>query len=221
MGMRTFKFTRGRVRQAQRRHTTRLWTSSTFFLSPRSHGLEARLTTALQLNVNDWKVRAAAHERLTYASEVLRYDKEGRKEPHTCGFQTDLLVYDTNEQEDWIPRVAIECKQGITTHDALTYSTKAALHKQVHPYLRYGLLIGGYESSVPGRVIRHGAYFDFMMFWSSQDPTREKWAEFINLLREEIKTSRILQDLLTESRLRERKKFWLFHRTLRLKESQC
>ena len=45
---------------------------------------------------------------------------------------------------------------GVTTHDALTYSTKAATHKHVHPYLRYGFLAGGIQT-IPGRLIKHGA----------------------------------------------------------------
>jgi hypothetical protein len=184
--------------------------------------LEARLTGVFQeSDLDDCQVRVCAHERLTYAYEVLSYDKEARRVPCSSGFQTDLLIYDTNQREDWIPRVVVECKQGITTHDALTYSTKAALHKQVHPYLRYGILIGGYDTALPGRLIRHGAYFDFMMFWSSQDPTREEWEEFISVLTEEVKASRILKTLLTGTRSRSRMKFWLLHRALRLRESEC
>ena len=32
----------------------------------------------------------------------------------------------------------MEFKQGLSTHDVLTYSAKATRHKQVYPYLRYG-----------------------------------------------------------------------------------
>ena len=49
-------------------------------------------------------------------------------------YETDLLVYDALDQDAWIPRVVIECKlEGVTTHDAITYSRKASTHKQVHP----------------------------------------------------------------------------------------
>jgi hypothetical protein len=72
------------------------------------------------------------------------------------------------------PRV-VECKQGVTTHDALTSSTKAATHKQVHPYLRYGCRLGGYETALPDRLIRHMAHFDFMLFWESQQPSKREW----------------------------------------------
>jgi hypothetical protein len=52
------------------------------------------------------------------------------------GYQTDLLISERlDDGEDWTPRVVVEFKLGsVTTHDALTYSAKAATHKNVHPY---------------------------------------------------------------------------------------
>jgi hypothetical protein len=114
--------------------------------------------------------------------------------------------------------VVLECKTwGISTHDALTYSAKPATHKHVHPYLRYGILLGDFGTALPGWLIRHGAYFDFMMVWSSQEPTGEEWAELIEVLADEVRASRMLQSLLTESRSQARRKFRLLHRPLRLK----
>ncbi|GAI54911.1 unnamed protein product, partial [marine sediment metagenome] len=50
----------------------------------------------------------------------------------------------------------------VTTHGAITYSQKASTHKNVHPYLRYGILLGNRKHyPLPGRLFRHGAYFDF------------------------------------------------------------
>jgi hypothetical protein len=183
-----------------------------------ARSLQERLDIELRsCDTEGWAVRVDAGDRLAYAHEILRYDKGGPADVHTPGYQTDLLAYDIRDTGDWIPRVVVECKQGITTHDALTYSTKACTHKQVHPYLRYGLLIAGYETALPGRVIRHGAYFDFMMVWSSQEPTQEEWADLIEVLSGEVGSSRTLQALLTESRLQERERFRLLHRPLRLK----
>jgi len=55
--------------------------------------------------------------------------------------ETDLLVVENLDEVKWTPRVVIEAKGNgaINTHDAITYSHKAATHRQVHPYLRYGL----------------------------------------------------------------------------------
>ena len=75
-------------------------------------------------------------------------------EPHApkrgqSAFETDLCVFETVGSEPVkIPRVVMEFKQGLSTHDVLTYSAKATRHKQVYPYLRYGLVIGK-EGSLP------------------------------------------------------------------------
>src|SRR4051812_41605171 len=123
--------------------------------------------------------------RLAYAHEILRYSRENVATSRSAGYQTDLLIYDEYSDSSWIPRVVVECKLGgVTTHDALTYSTKAATHKHVHPYLRYGILIGAYGGRVlPGRLIRHGAYFDFMAVVEGADLTDRDWAELSEVLR--------------------------------------
>ncbi|GAB4286004.1 MAG: hypothetical protein Kow0081_4020 [Candidatus Dojkabacteria bacterium] len=63
----------------------------------------------------------------------------------------------------------IEAKiNSVTTHDAITYSQKAQTHKNVHSYLRYGILIGNRKDyALPGRLFRHGQHFDFMLSWKS------------------------------------------------------
>jgi hypothetical protein len=54
----------------------------------------------------------------------------------------------------------MEFKGRITTHDVLTYSAKARKHKQVYPYLRYGIIVSE-ETFVPGRVFTHNEALDF------------------------------------------------------------
>ena len=44
-------------------------------------------------------------------------------------FQTDLCVFEQKSEDVSIPRVVMEFKTGISTHDVLTYSTKATKHK--------------------------------------------------------------------------------------------
>jgi hypothetical protein len=138
--------------------------------------LHLRLCDALRdCDEGEWTVRVDPGKKLTYAFEILRYGPQGPERPYSASYQTDALIYDTRKNGDWIPRVVVECKTGkVTTHDALTYSTKAATHKHVHPYLRYGVLIGAFGAALPGRLIRHGAYFDFMMVWSSDEPSSEE-----------------------------------------------
>jgi hypothetical protein len=129
--------------------------------------LRPRLQAALApCAEGEWHVRVGAGRKLAYACEIHAYGTEEPHRPGVAKYETDLLVYDARGQEEWVPRVVVECKSGaVTTHDALTYSTKAPTHKHVHPYLRYGVLIGDFGTALPGRLIRHGAYFDFMMVW--------------------------------------------------------
>ena len=106
----------------------------------------------------------------------------------------------------WIPRVVIECKiDAVTTHDALTYSAKAATHKHVHPYLRYGILIGEMHC-VPSRLVHHGTQFDFMAAWAGDKPASGELKAFIDVLREEVRASRLLEQLMKTH------KFKLLHR---------
>lgn len=75
-------------------------------------------------------------------------------------FQTDLCIFERMEAELLIPRVVLEFKLRLTTHDVLTYSTKARRHKQVYPYLRYGLIIRDVPT-IPPRFFRHNDGLDF------------------------------------------------------------
>lgn len=75
-------------------------------------------------------------------------------------FQTDLCVFENKGEDVSIPRVVMEFKTRITTHDVLTYSAKATKHKQVYPYLRYGIVASN-ETAVPGRLFTHNESLDF------------------------------------------------------------
>lgn len=167
-------------------------------------------------------VSVDAGYRLAYANEVFRYgwESDDAKKPRRPGYQTDLLICDHDAEKTWwVPRVVIECKvKGVTTHDALTYSAKAATHKQVHPYLRYGIVIGDYGTAVPARLVRHGAHFDFMTIWRGPEPRASEWVELVGVLKMEIDASRKLERLLGE-RSKSSKKFRLLHRPLVLIES--
>lgn len=75
-------------------------------------------------------------------------------------FQTDLCIFEMKSENVAIPRVVLEFKTRISTHDVLTYSAKATKHKQVYPYLRYGLVASD-ETAVPGRLFTHNESLDF------------------------------------------------------------
>ena len=179
--------------------------------------LASRINESLPFKMDgSWRARAVAAKRLAYANEIVMYRADEAKH-HSPGYQTDILVFDENAQDEWIPRIVIECKVGsVTTHDALTYSTKAATHKHVHPYLRYGILVANFGNALPGRLIRHGAYFDFMMTWAGVEPTQNEWTCLSKLLNDELQASRDLQRLFSGKHGKNPKTFSVLHRKLRL-----
>ena len=163
--------------------------------------------------------RVADGRKLPYTFEIHEYHKNEVVDPEVSRYETDLLFFDALENERWIPRLVVECKLGsVSTHDALTYSSKAATHKHVHPYLRYGILIGKHgDEAIPWRLFKHGAYFDFMATWVSAEPSAIEWSDFVELVIQEIEASRKMQVLLTTNRSPKRTKYRVIHRPLRLK----
>lgn len=105
-------------------------------------------------------------------------------------FQTDLCVFDVSTQGVRLPRVVLEVKSDLTTHDILTYSAKAAKHKSVYPYLRYGFVLTR-PSTVPRRFFKHNDALDFCIAIGDVGP------DVVRLLvEEELASSVQLQQLL-------------------------
>jgi len=77
-------------------------------------------------------------------------------------FQTDLCIFEKKSEDVSIPRVVMEFKTRITTHDVLTYSAKATKHKQV------------YSCSPAGKFhlrVRHNRQSTRML----RDKTAQRW----------------------------------------------
>jgi len=106
-------------------------------------------------------------------------------------FQTDLCVLEVIKEDVRIPRVVLEFKKTFSTHDVLTYSAKARKHKQVYPYLRYGLVIGS-ESTVPGRFFTHNESLDFCVAAATYKANR-LYELFVGLLCDEVAAFRELE----------------------------
>jgi hypothetical protein len=106
-------------------------------------------------------------------------------------FETDLCIFERRAANLRIPRVVLEFKPRLSTHDVLTYSTKARKHKQVYPYLRYGLVVAGH-AAVPGRFYTHNEALDFCLAVKGL-PARSLAATLGRLLKSEIACSRRLQ----------------------------
>jgi len=113
-------------------------------------------------------------------------------------FETDLCVFERRTANLRIPRVVLEFKPGLSSHDVLTYSTKARKHKQVYPYLRYGLVVARH-SAVPGRFYTHNEALDFCL--AVKDLPARTLADVLSrLLKKEIACSRCLQVMAFEPR---------------------
>lgn len=157
--------------------------------------------------------------KMPYAQEILSYNIDFQEDKmNTSVFETDLLVY---EKSDVIkPRIIIEAKiNSVTTHDAITYSYKAQTHKNVTPYLRYGIMLGNRKHyPLPGRLYRHGTNFDFMISFRDFILSEEEKVTFIDLIRKEISYSQKTEEMIYESRSRNRKHYSLLQKELRLEE---
>lgn len=113
------------------------------------------------------------------------------------GFEQDILVFDqvADGQTSVVPRIVAELKYGsVTTHDVIVYSEKADRIRRVYPYVRYGLVIGGFDH-IPGRVLRLGQRFDFIATISTE-LSENQLTGLCKLMREEAEASVTLTDML-------------------------
>lgn len=112
----------------------------------------------------------------------------------SSAFQTDLCVFEEKPSGVKIPRVVLEFKGVITTHDVLTYSAKARKHKQVYPYLRYGVVMSE-ETHVPGRVFTHNEALDFALALHNFK-THRLHEILASTIQAEVQASRRLEDIM-------------------------
>lgn len=177
------------------------------------------LAPKIQNKLEKSRLSVTAGKKLPYAYEVLAYDENSKPaQSLPTEYQTDMLITENVDGGKWIPRVVIEAKlRSVTTHDAITYSHKAFTHRQVHPYIRYGILVGQREHyPLPGRLFRHGTQFDFMVSWVKLEPTKKEMDCLINILTREIEASQIMEHIIFDSRQRNRAHYTALHKELRL-----
>ena len=166
---------------------------------------------------SDQSLKIETQLKLPYGYEIRAYRQEREPESEAIEFATDFIVVE-NLDGGWKPRVVVEAKVGsVTTHDAITYSQKAANHRAVFPYLRYGIMIGNRQHyPLPGRLYRHGTQFDFMISFQWYEPSPREIAAFRGVLMAEVEASQALERMIYESRRRDRDHHTLFHRRLDL-----
>lgn len=125
--------------------------------------------------------------------EVMSQEQVRKPKRGASAFQTDLCIFEDKTPEISIPRVVIEFKTKVTTHDILTYSAKATRHKQIYPYLRYGILASG-EKTVPGRVFTHNESLDFFASVEGLEEA-DLVAFFASLFKAEVATSKCMEKI--------------------------
>ena len=137
-------------------------------------------------------------KKIPYAFEISSFDEEWGVDADSfdeTSFETDMVIYEKVD-EKIIPRVIVESKVGtVTTHDAITYSHKAMYHKNVIPFVRYGIMLGARETyPLPGRLFRHGTNFDFLFSFVDYEPSEKEVTTFVDMLKREITYSRQIED---------------------------
>ena len=104
-------------------------------------------------------------------------------------FQTDLCIF-LKKSVVLLPKVVFEFKSSLSTHDVITYSNKAKRHKQIYPYLRYGLI--SYNiSKIPKRFFIHNEGIDFYLALKEHLSSLETVLR--SVIEEEVKMSDVFE----------------------------
>jgi hypothetical protein len=112
-------------------------------------------------------------------------------EIRTYSFQTDILI-----EKAMIPLVVIEVKyRKFTTHDVITYSSKAFKHKELFPHLRYGFVVGE-ASRIGNRFSRHNSDFDFAIAVENMNAVKD----LLHILDDQIHTAEQLYDVFSNKK---------------------
>jgi len=172
------------------------------------------------INLSD-NIKIDTLTKLPYAYEILEYNKQFKPtKDNSMPFETDMLIYE-QIGEVIKPRIIIEAKlEGITTHDAITYSYKAQNHKSITPFIRYGIIIGNRKHyPLPGRLFRHGTNFDFMMSFQKEELNQTEKTTFQDLLKKELLYSKQLEEIFLNSRSSNREHYFVLQKELKLIKS--
>jgi len=159
-------------------------------------------------------------KKVPYAFEIKSFTEAWNiNEQDETLFETDMIIYEKVDSKI-IPRVIIESKvESITTHDAITYSCKASYHKNVIPFVRYGIMCGNRETyPLPGRLFRHGNNFDFLFSFIGYEPSNREKRVFLEMLQKEVQYSKQFEEILSNSRNKNRKKYFMLQKELYLLE---
>lgn len=133
------------------------------------------------------------NRKLELATPETKKPKRG-----TSAFQTDICIFELVDGIKF-PRVVIEFKERITTHDILTYSAKAGMHKKIYPCLRYGILVSE-EKAIPSRFFVHNENLDFFIAAQAYKAESQIRPFAKDLIEKELQVSRILEQIHFDGR---------------------
>ena len=161
-------------------------------------------------------------KKIPYAFEISSFDEDWEIETQNfskASFETDMVVYEKSNGKI-IPRVIIEAKvRRLTTHDAITYSHKAMCHKNVIPFIRYGIMLGARKTyPLPGRLFRHGTNFDFIFSFVDYSPSDLEVDKFVEMVKKEITYSRQIEEILFNSKSHNKKRYYMLQKEFHLEE---
>ncbi|MEN3013527.1 MAG: hypothetical protein ABDH23_02790 [Endomicrobiia bacterium] len=106
-----------------------------------------------------------------FVDQELNYTPSTPKNPKRgdFAFETDILISKKLKSDTFIPLIVLEVKHGgFSTHDVLTYSSKAIKHKEIYPYLRYGLIVSK-KKNIDTKFFIHNVGFDFAISFEKLD----------------------------------------------------
>lgn len=70
-------------------------------------------------------------KKIAYSFEIISYKEDKPEETNIIKYETDLFICENISGNKWKPSIIIEGKTDkVITHDAITYSQKAATHKK-------------------------------------------------------------------------------------------
>jgi len=171
------------------------------------------ITIAKNIQIDTLKKLPYAYEILDYTGDFVPLNKS------IMDFETDLLIYE--QTDDKIkPRIIIEAKlDTVTTHDAIIYSYKAQSHRNITPFIRYGIMLGNRKHyPLPGRLFRHGTNFDFMISFQKLSLSETEKTSFQTLLKKELQYSKQIEEMLLNSRSSTRNRYFIMQKELKLTE---
>jgi hypothetical protein len=167
-------------------------------LSGREKQFAKELQVMLQRALPE-KYLVQTNKSLLYKLEVdvsnqLRPTDHSNPKRGQFAFQTDILI---EQAKIPIPLVVIELKfGGFSTHDIITYSSKATRHKEIYPYLRYGFVVGG-SAALSKKFLTHNQGVDFAMAIPDLQKSHDS---AVGLIERQIANAEILVEMMRTTR---------------------